>query len=409
MIRPVRRAGIAAVALAVGLAGGGAAGLWTQGTGPSPPPVPSRPDVAPPGAEAALPTVRPVRPDTLLVWTPGGLPPGLAVAVGDLPGVDHAAAVASGIAWLDGSSDASGAVADDPPDGLAIPVEVAGADFASYAAFLPPADRALIPLLARGQVALGATSARLRGLGRGATLRFGATRLRVAGVVSDEAIGAHEILASRATAAALGVSRQRYLLVDPSLDAARPDLTRAIRGLLPAGLPVRTRGPGETPFFRHGDAVLPPVRLKELFGEFAARRLDGGFLELDPAWVRRSIVTETLPMLGKVRCHRGVLDQVRGALDAVAREGLAGSIDPSGFAGCWSARFINRDPSSGALSHHSWGVALDVNAPANPYGHPPAQDARMVAAFERWGFAWGGRWLIPDGMHFEFVTFSRTG
>jgi D-alanyl-D-alanine carboxypeptidase len=27
--------------------------------------------------------------------------------------------------------------------------------------------------------------------------------------------------------------------------------------------------------------------------------------------------------------------------------------------------------------------------------------------FERWGFTWGGRWLVPDGMHFEFLRFPQ--
>ena len=29
----------------------------------------------------------------------------------------------------------------------------------------------------------------------------------------------------------------------------------------------------------------------------------------------------------------------------------------------------------------------------------------MVKIFEQWGFTWGGQWLVPDGMHFEFVRF----
>jgi hypothetical protein len=29
----------------------------------------------------------------------------------------------------------------------------------------------------------------------------------------------------------------------------------------------------------------------------------------------------------------------------------------------------------------------------------------LVAIFRRWGFTWGGRWMRPDGMHFEFQCF----
>jgi hypothetical protein len=31
---------------------------------------------------------------------------------------------------------------------------------------------------------------------------------------------------------------------------------------------------------------------------------------------------------------------------------------------------------------------------------------RLVSIFQRWGFAWGGAWLVPDGTHFEFLRFS---
>ena len=40
----------------------------------------------------------------------------------------------------------------------------------------------------------------------------------------------------------------------------------AVRGLVPNGTPVRIRGPGETPFLREGDAVLPQAIVKERFG-----------------------------------------------------------------------------------------------------------------------------------------------
>jgi hypothetical protein len=26
----------------------------------------------------------------------------------------------------------------------------------------------------------------------------------------------------------------------------------------------------------------------------------------------------------------------------------------------------------------------------------------MVRLLGRWGFAWGGSWIVPDGNHFEF-------
>ena len=54
------------------------------------------------------------------------------------------------------------------------------------------------------------------------------------------------------------------------------------------------------------------------------------------------------------------------------------------------------------LSHHTWGVAIDMNLVGNYYGDRPHQDRRLVATLERWGFLWGGDFVVPDGNHFEY-------
>ena len=394
------RMAVVAGTLALGLAGGGALGLFAQdqgrtSSGPgvgSPLPSPARP----------APPVRLVTPDTLLAWTPGGLPAGLETRVRRLPGIDHVVGVVSGTAWLTRSFDAAGNTVDRPPRGLAIPIEVAAADLSRYAPFFSPADRAPLQELARGRAALGATSAILRRLGPGATLVFGARKMGVAAIVPDASIGANEAFMSKRAAASIGLTRARYLLIDPAPRASRERITAGIRSLLPSGAQLRVRGPGETPFFRQGDAVLPPVIVKKYFGEFAARPLPTGFLAIDPRWVAEHIVTAAVPILGRVQCNRALIPQLRGALSEVAREGLAQLIHPGDYGGCFAPRFINEDPTAD-LSHHSWGAAIDINVSANPFGRTPHQDPRVVAAFERWGFTWGGRWLVPDGMHFEFV------
>jgi hypothetical protein len=395
----VRRAVVVPVALVVGLAGGGAIGFLAQGR-PPPTPPPS-----PRAAPQQLPRAEPLSPDTLLAWTPGGLPPGLGASVRELPGVTHAVTVTSGTAWLTSSATATGTIVDDPPAGLAIPVEVAGADLGDYRPFLSPVDRSLLPSLARGEAVLGETSAGLRQAGPGSSLVFGTRSVDVAGVVPDAAIGAHELFVSRATARALGVTRERYLLIDPAPGASRRRLTSRIRKLLPPGALLRVRGPGETPFFRHGDAVLAPARIKELFGEFAAAPLPGGYLRLDPTWVRENIRVATVPILGRVQCNRALIPQLRGALGELEAKGLGHLLDPGDYGGCYSARFLNRIPEAG-ISHHTWGLAIDVNVSTNQFGRVPHQDPRAVAVFERWGFIWGGHWLLPDGMHFEFVRFA---
>jgi hypothetical protein len=257
--------------------------------------------------------------------------------------------------------------------------------------------------VAEGQAVLGSTSAKIRRLGRGGRLVFGRRSIQVAGVLPDTAVGAHEVFVSLRTAAHLGITLERYLLIDPSSAIGRKRLTARITRLLPPGVPIRIRGPGETPYFRQGDAVLPTVKMKELFGEFAGRPRPDGTIEADPAWSSRNITIESVPIIGNVQCNRAIFPQLRGALHEIEADGLSSLIDRSQYGGCWVPRFVNRNPKQ-EISHHSWGVAIDLNVADNPFGRTPHMNPRVVAAFEHWGFTWGGRWLRPDGMHFEFIS-----
>jgi hypothetical protein len=293
---------------------------------------------------------------------------------------------------------------------MAIPLDVAAARPNGLARFLPPGDARWLPALARGRALLGRTSARLRHLGRGGILEIGGQRVRVAGVVPDADIGAHELFVSRAEAALLGVRTPRYLLLEPTGGVPWQALAMGIRRVAPRGVPVRIRGPGAAAYLREADAVLPPVLMKVVFGEFAAvpNPRTGGWLTIDPAWVAAHIASERVPILGRVTCNRALFPLLRGALAAIARTGLAPLIHRDQFAGCYAPRLIPGSPGE-SVSHHTWGAALDINPAENPFGRPPRQDPRIVAAFTRFGFTWGGRWLVPDGMHFEFRCFPRAG
>ncbi len=343
----------------------------------------------------------PAEAGTYLAWTPGGLPEPFRHRVRGLPGIERSVVVRSDVAWLTGSVSAAGEVVDDPPGGLAIPLEVAAVRPIELSPFVPPADRGTLALLGDGVGILGESSARLRGLGPGAVLAFGPERVRVAAVWPDELVGAHELLVARRTGRALGVTHDRYALLEPAGDPTERALGRLLRRALPPGTPIRVRAPGETPYFRQGDAVLPPVALKELFGEFAARPEPGrpGYLEIDPAWESTHVATQRLPLLGDVTCNVALFPQLRGALRELIALGLRDAIDS--YDGCYARRFANRDPSQ-AISHHTWGIAIDLNVGRNPFGAPPDQDPRMVRVFERWGFIWGGTFVLPDGMHFEY-------
>jgi hypothetical protein len=196
----------------------------------------------------------------------------------------------------------------------------------------------------------------------------------------------------------------RFILLRVSRLSVRSKIERTLRSLLGGSKPVRVRAYGETPFLRYGDAVLPQMVVKDAFGEFAARPMADGSIEVDPRWRRQNIVTADVPLIGRATCHRFLVPQLREALRAVRLAGAADEIDPAQFAGCYNPRFIARDP-AGRISHHSWGIAVDLNALENPTGASPRLDREVVDILERYGLTWGGRWLVPDGMHFEWVRF----
>jgi hypothetical protein len=74
------------------------------------------------------------------------------------------------------------------------------------------------------------------------------------------------------------------------------------------------------------------------------------------------------------------------------------------YSGCWAVRPIRggRSPSM-----HSFGLAIDINAPANGLAEPVSRtifkpDSLVVKAFKQEGWVWGGDWRgRRDAMHFQ--------
>lgn len=361
-------------------------------------------EVPPPSESAPAEAVKPAKRAPLpqaeerlvLVWTPGGLPADLLAEVEELAGVQDATVVHGGMLELTATLGAEGSPVPVQPDGFVVPLDAIAIDPERYASLAPASDRKALAQLQPGEALLGATSATLRAAAPGSQLLLAdGTAVTVAGVVADEAVAAAEVVVHRDGPPLLTVPR--YLLV--RYRGARSDLEQAVRALAPT-VPVRLREAGETPFLRHGDAVLPQSLVKERFGEFAYRPGGEGELVQDPVWVAEHIVTVDVPILGRIRCHRAVVDAVHGALTELADRNLGMVIDPAGYQGCHHARLTN---AGDAMSRHAWGVALDLNVPENPQGRTSAQDSRLVEVFERWGFTWGGSWLVPDAAHVEYL------
>lgn len=75
---------------------------------------------------------------------------------------------------------------------------------------------------------------------------------------------------------------------------------------------------------------------------------------------------------------------------------------------CWGAACRPIKRSDGTLtstpSNHSWGLALDLNAPQNGFGASSHTIERPMAnLWGEYGFGWGGDYSTPDWMHFEFL------
>lgn len=393
----MRRILIVVTALA-GVLVGGVATLAIQGS--------ARPPASDATDQLPLVTTSPEAPSTFLVWVPRGLPAGYASQVAALPKIDAMTVVAEDDAWLHRSWSATGEVIDRPPKGYDIPIDTAAVDPTSFAAFVPAADRPSVAALADGEAILGATSAGLRGLGVGGALELGGRTIRVAAVLPDQLVGAAEVVVSRRTGARIGVTHERYLLVRPAprrlmtANAFRARIKRFLPTSLGVNRAVQVRAPGDTPFFRAGDAVLPPVIVKSLFGEFAARPGDlPGTIEIDPDWVASHVETTSMPLLGRVMCNRGIVPQLRIAMRRLDARGLGWTM--ASYQGCFVPRYIGWSDAN-MLSYHSWGIAFDVNLPQNVRGETPQQDPEMVRVLAHRGFTWGGSWIVPDGNHFEF-------
>jgi hypothetical protein len=321
--------------------------------------------------------------ESYLVWSTGGLTPEL------VDGLQ---------AHFDALSVVAGDVAElNTDDEWVIPLDALAIDPETHQTFDPQGH--LEPLLP-GTVVLGETSARFRELEVGDELSIGGTVYEVVTIVPDEVVAAAEVVFSRADPTNPIVT-DRFALV--SSDLARHEFEDLVRDMYDGPAPLRIRSRGETPWLRHGDAVLPQIFIKAALGEFAYRGRAGSEFTQDPDWIADNIVTDDVPVLGRVTCHRTIVEMLAGAMHQLVEEGLAHLIDPAGYAGCWNPRYIQ--PTTGrpaGISRHAWGAAVDVNAATNQLGSAGNQDPRLVEVMSEWGFTWGGDWLVPDPMHFEY-------
>jgi hypothetical protein len=320
--------------------------------------------------------------DELLVWAPGGFNEREVGKVRDSTRVAAISAVRTGL--LPAASGRRGY--------RVVPVEAMGVDANAYTTAAGRPGRRLVSMLPKGAV-LSKSGARLRRVKSGGRLRLAGDRaVAVSGVVDDALLGGYEVALDRNLARRYGIRRASYLLVRPRgpVDELRKELRRLLKGRR-----LRFVTPGDRPYLRGGDGVLPLAQVKLRFGEFALPSLGRG--RPDPAWMRANLVTRRLPVLGLVRCHRRVVGELGKAMADLQRQGLGGLVDVGSFrreGGCWSRRLLRERQPGGKLSRHAWGIAVEL---------PVTPDERVIRTMARHGFTWGGNFARPDATHFEWV------
>jgi hypothetical protein len=237
-----------------------------------------------------------------------------------------------------------------------------------------------------------AAVARLHG-GKAGTMRVGA--FATTGIPGTDLVVDDELGRSLGLPAATGMLLTAGKDVDPVTLAGR------VRNITGDGSSVDLL----TPPAANPVAFLTGSRAAKAFGAFSYRYFPDGTIQPDARWVEDNIVTASVPILGRVTCHRLMIPQLRGALADIQAAGLASSLHS--YDGCYVPRFIESNPEH-AISLHTWGIAIDLDASTNYRGIKGTMDPKVVDIFKRWGFRWGGDWDYTDPMHFELGALIRS-
>ncbi len=306
-----------------------------------------------------------------------------------------------------------------PPQGFAYPM---GTTVLPVDVVARTMGRDVAQLLASDTLIMGEVSAGLRGAKAGdralLTAASGATvSFRVAAVLPPDRVGGAEFLMSTSAADRLGIDRLSRAVIWGFPSRAAIDSALESNGLVSTAVRIRRSWDPADP-----DDTIGMSQTKATLGEFAYRVNANGSVSQDAAWLTaslpagRELLNGSIPI--RARCHNEVVPAIEAALAEIAAAGLSGTInvaDANTAGGCHLARFNRLTPDSalGFLSRHSWAMAIDTNTQGSCQGCAPPDFAtlpggcRAVQIFRKHGFAWGGNFLTPDGMHFEWVGEPR--
>ena len=272
---------------------------------------------------------------------------------------------------------------------------------------------AMADIVARGQVLMGETAAKVRGAQVGDVLilrdrKFWMHPFTIGAIVADEFVDWGDLFMSSTAAASLGEMPVSQIAITDIVSPAS-----VLAGLKKKGISIGVNYRVRTSWDRENpDGTLGTASAKKLLGEFSYRPTVGSSILVAGSWTSSNIAWKmryTDIKLGN-NCHRIVAGAIQGALTEIKKAGLSRFVDTRNsnrYGGCFVGRYNRLAGNFGAPSRHAWGMAIDINTDTNPQGGVPQMNCAVVQIFRKWGFAWGGNFWPADGMHFEYVGERR--
>ncbi len=309
--------------------------------------------------------------------------------------------------------------------GWAFPMAVTALPLATVGAVM---GRDVSGIVAQGKIVMSQTSATIRGARVGDLVDLvGPANSRITFVIgrigADAEVGGTEIVMTPEMANRLGATIPTRVLIFGQFDRAKVSRALTNRGLCASATSLRcvTTSALKAKVRRSWDPADPDGQMsmaetKSKLGEFDfyyAGLSTSGWTAMNARWVANYLPSrQTYPTGIRALCNRVVRADLAAALQEVVNSGLGGAIDAANanrYGGCatGSVRFARITQALGSVSRHSWGQPLDTNTTSNCQGCVPRMDCRVVRIFRKHGFVWGGNFLTPDGMHFEWVGEPR--
>ena len=272
---------------------------------------------------------------------------------------------------------------------------------------------AMAEIVARGQVLMGETAAKVRRAQVGDVLilrdrKFWMHPFTIGAIVADEFVNSGDLFMSSSAAASLGGMPVSQIAITDIVSPAT-----VLAGLKKKGITIGAEYRLRTSWDRENpDGTLGIASTKKLLGEFSYRPTVGSSILVAGSWTSSNIAWKIRYADIKLgnNCHRIVARAIQSALTQIKRAGLSRYVDTQNsnrYGGCFVGRYNRLGGNFGAPSRHAWGMAIDINTDTNPLGGVPQMNCAVVRIFRKWGFAWGGNFWPADGMHFEYVGERR--